>query len=94
MFAAFAKNDGFPRAKLFPLIGQLGEYLKIGFEHYVHTQVQGKRMSAETLSIYLLSQMVEWDPKVNSKSLLDEDTKQAAARFLAGVAINLINDGE
>ena len=90
----FAKKDSFPRAKLFPLIGKLGEYLKIGFDHYSRLQIQGQSLPPDALSLFLLLQMKDWNPTIEDKPLLDDETKKAAARFLAGVAINLFTEKE
>jgi hypothetical protein len=38
--------------------------------------------------MFLENKMASWDPKLNRKSLLDSETRSAAARFLAGVAVN------
>lgn len=92
--AFFTKDTSFPRSKLIPLIIQLGDYLRVGFEHYVQIRLAGKTMTVETLQMFIYIQMRDWNPVVNGSSLLDNDTKQAASRFLAGVAINLFNDGE
>ena len=92
--AFFTSNSAFPKAKLIPLIIQLGDYLKIGFEHYTQLKLMGQHLSVDGLAIFIFTQMKEWDPKVNGSSILDADTKRSASRFLAGVAINLFNDGE
>jgi hypothetical protein len=96
MFAqAFKKtSSSFPStAYLLPLISKLGEFLKKGFEHYAQLAVAGTFLTPEALSNFLYIQMASWNPKIKNTSVLDETTKKALARFLAGVAIK-IHTGE
>ena len=71
------------------LVAQLGTYLKLGMDHYADLRNAGKAASPETLTAFLSEKMENWDPKVKDKSLLDKPTRQAGARFLAGIACNL-----
>ena len=75
-------------AKLLPLVTQLGNYLKMGADHYSDLRAAGKEAGPEIVAAYLRMKLETWDPKMNSKQLLDDVTKDAAARFLAGVACN------
>lgn len=79
----------FQTAALLPLVMKLGEYLKTGFDHYVSLRASGTNMSVDMLAAFIGMQMSSWNPEFQSKKLLDEETRQAAARFLAGVAMNL-----
>ena len=74
---------------LLPLVTQLGDHLKTAFEHYVALKASGVSVNTETLAGFLLVKMASWNPTAGGKTLLDDDTREAAARFLAGVAINL-----
>ncbi len=74
--------------KLVPLVMQLGSYLKVGIDHYADLRATGKEANTEIIAAFLHMKMSEWDPKINSKEILDEETRSAAARFLAGVAVN------
>ncbi len=91
-----AKPNGAPAfnsSALISLLPKLGEIVKSAFDHY-HTVVRaGGTIDADTLAVFVTLQIAEWDPKVAGRSLLDIDTKQAAARFLAGVAFNLAKEG-
>lgn len=75
-------------AKLLPLVTQLGNYLKMGADHYSDLRSAGKEAGPEVVAMYLRMKLENWDPKINEKKLLDDATKDAAARFLAGVACN------
>lgn len=79
----------FQAAALLPLVMKLGDYLKSGFEHYVALKSAGTDMSPDMLSAFIAMQMTSWSPEFQGKKLLDEETRHAAARFLAGVAMNL-----
>jgi hypothetical protein len=76
-------------AKLLPLVSQLGNYLKLAIDHYATLKAAGKDASVEVITLFLEEKLSTWDPKVGSKSLLDSPTRSAAARFLAGVAVNM-----
>ena len=77
-----------PIYKLMPLITKLGSYLKLGLDQYAFLKNQGKEANADIIAAFLLIKMADWDPVVGEKSLLDDPTREAAARFLSGVAIN------
>lgn len=74
--------------KILPLAQQIGGYLKMAADHYVVLHNIGKEASAEVVAAFLQVKMADWDPKISGKTLLDDDTREAAARFLAGVAVN------
>ena len=74
---------------MLPLVSKLGEYLKEGFEHYAALHASGQKLSPDMLAVFLAMKMTSWNPQMNGKNLMDDETRQAAARFLAGVAINM-----
>jgi hypothetical protein len=71
------------------MVIQLGQYLKTGMDHYSNLKMTGQMAGPDAVAAFLLEKMKGWDPKVSGKGLLDEPTRAAAARFLAGVAVNL-----
>ena len=79
----------FNQAALLPLVMKLGELLKVGFDHYVALRAAGVEVTVEIITGFLCVKLADWDPVVGGRHLLDEPTRQAAARFLAGVASNL-----
>lgn len=46
----------------------------------------------ELLSHKLVTQMKEWNPEYNGKSLLDENTRLHGARFLSGIAYSILKE--
>lgn len=76
-------------AKLLPLVTQLGNYLKLGIDHYATLKAAGKDASVEVVTLFLQEKLATWEPTVNNRALLDQPTRDAAARFLAGVAVNM-----
>ncbi len=40
------------------------------------------------IAAFLQMKMTDWNPQVGGKVLIDDETRAAAARFLAGVAVN------
>ena len=82
---------GFSTAKLLPLVGQLGTYLKMGADHYADLRQAGTEAGPDVVAVFLHSKMDEWNPEWQGNDLLDDPTKEAGARFLAGVAVNLVS---
>lgn len=78
----------FSASQFIPLISTLGNYLKDGINHYADLRSAGAEAGPDAIALYLDARMQGWDPKVRNVSLLDEPTRAAAARFLAGVAVN------
>jgi hypothetical protein len=76
-------------AALLPLISQLGTYLVAGMDHYADLREARKAADPETISFFLRIKLDGWDPEIKGRRVLDPETKDAAARFLAGVACNL-----
>jgi hypothetical protein len=74
--------------KFLPLVVQLGAYLKVGIDHYADLRSAGKEANTEIVAVFLRMKMSDWNPTLNEKEILDEETRAAAARFLAGVAVN------
>lgn len=71
-----------------PLVTQLGNYMKVGIDHYSDLRAAGQEAGPEIISAFLTVKMADWNPQIKGKSLLDDETRAAAARFLAGVAVN------
>ncbi len=63
--------------------------MKKGFEHYAQLAIVGTVLTPESLSNFLYVQMSSWKPQIKNVEVLDEPTKKALARFLAGVAIKM-----
>ena len=74
--------------QFFPIVAQLGHYLKVGMDHYADLRSAGKEAGPDMMAAFLQVKMEEWEPKVGAAALLDDDTRAAAARFLAGVIVN------
>lgn len=75
-------------SKFLPLVTELGKYLKMAIDHYADLRTAGKEAGPEIVALFIRAKLESWDPKVGDAKLLDSDTKDAAARFLAGVAVN------
>lgn len=82
----------FNLAAFLPLISKLGDYLKLGFDHYVALKASGTSLSPDLLAAFIGMKMTTWQPELQGKKLLDDETRTAAARFLAGVIINMVSD--
>ena len=77
-----------PFAKMMPLLSKVGNYLKLGADHYADLLNAGKEAGPEVVAAYLLGQMEDWQPEFQGKKLLDDATRAAGSRFLAGLIVN------
>ena len=76
-------------AQVMPLVMHLGKLLKDGVDHYSDLRAAGKEAGPDIIAFFIGEKMKSWDPKIGNVHLLDQETKAAAARFLAGVACNV-----
>ena len=79
----------FDASAMIPLVARLGKYLRSGFDQYVALKASGIEPSADVIAAFLEVKMEDWNPKVQGKPILDDDTRSACARFLGGVAYNI-----
>jgi hypothetical protein len=79
----------FTPTSILSLVPQLGAFLKQAVDHYATLRAAGKDASVEVVTVYLCLRMADWDPKISGVSLVDSETRQAGARFLSGVAVNI-----
>jgi hypothetical protein len=56
---------------------------------YAMRQAAGDEASAEIISHLLLEKMDGWSPTVNGVAVLDDGTRGAGARFIAGLVVGL-----
>ena len=82
----------FNTAKIIPLITQLGTYLKGGMDHYADLRQLKKDANPDIIAAFIQIKMADWNPKFEGKALLDQETREAGARFLAGLAVNLVGE--
>ncbi len=75
-------------SKMMPHLTKIGSFLKLGADHYADLRAAGEEASPEVIAAFLHLKMMDWNPKVGGKVLLDDETRAAAARFLAGLAVN------
>lgn len=76
-------------ASLIPLLAKMGDYLKLGVNHYADLRSAGATVNADILAAFMQAKMADWNPKVAGKAALDDETKAAGARLLAGLILNL-----
>ena len=88
----FRKETTVDMKKLLPLVMKLGNFLKDGFDHYIEYRTIDNALSTEDLTLFIYNKMESWNPIIKEKAVLDNDTKKAAARFVAGLAINLAQE--
>ncbi len=72
------------------LLSQLGEYLKRAMTRAAAEVAADKIPDPDELAIWLEDQMSAWTPEIKGRKLADPATRKAAARFLSGIAVNLL----
>lgn len=76
---------------LLPALSSLRKYLEQAVEYAEAQRKQGLPVDPNVITFFLVTRMQDWDPKINRVHVLDPPTRQAAARFLGGVAANLVS---
>lgn len=79
----------FSTVALLPLVGKLGDYLRSAGEQAQRAAASGRAVP-EVIAAALDDQMAGWKPTINGRQVLDAETRRACARFLAGVAVNVV----
>lgn len=75
---------------LLPLGQKLADLVKTATERYVMLSAMGTPVDADVLAAFLLEQMNGWDPVVLNRHVLgDDDTREAFARAVGGIAFHL-----
>ena len=81
----------FSPAVLIGVLPKLGELIGDAMEQYGVLRAMGAEVNADLLGAFVLTKMDGWSPQVLGRMPLhDEGTRQACARFLSGVAFNLV----
>lgn len=80
----------FSTAALLPLVAKLGEYLRSAGEQAKRSVTSGVSVAPDVLAVALDREMAGWHPTINGREVLDAETRRACARFLAGVAVNVV----
>jgi|TARA_E500000318_G_scaffold74701_1_gene69304 hypothetical protein len=75
------------------LLKQMGDYLQTAIKRAAVDAASGVRPDPDALASWLEGEMQEWDPVMKGRRLADADTRKAAARLLAGLAVNLVSPG-
>ena len=81
-------------ATLLPLLTKLGTYFKMGLDHYTALKASGALADPDVIALFICAKMEDWNPQISGKSVLDPETKLAAARMLGGFIVNLSTDRE
>ena len=76
-------------ASLIPLLSQLGNHFKTGVDYYTAIRASGESITPDALAMVIQAKMLDWKPKMSGRELLDDGTRAAAARLLAGLIINM-----
>jgi hypothetical protein len=74
---------------LLSIAPKLAELLKDAVGHYGDLRAAGLTVTPDILAAYLAVRVGTWNPSVGGKPALDDETRGAMCRFLAGVAYNL-----
>jgi hypothetical protein len=80
----------FSTAALLPLVARLGDYLRSAGEQAKRATASGVVVAPDVLASALDREMANWHPTIAGRDVLDPETRRACARFLAGVAVNVV----
>ena len=92
----FSKKSRFKTFALLPIAKSLFEYLEMAIDHGLvysdehHICIDGKLMKTH-IAEKVLDGMKNWTPIFNGIEVLDEETKEAGSRFLAGIAYSYLS---
>jgi hypothetical protein len=80
----------FSTAAVLPLVARLGDYLRSAGEQAKRAVASGAVVAPDVIASVLEREMAGWHPAINGREVFDAETRRAAARFLAGVAVNVV----
>ena len=80
----------FSAAALLPLVARLGDFLRSAGERAKRAVASGAAVAPDVIAAELEREMAGWKPTIGVREVLDAETRRAAARFLAGVAVNVV----
>jgi hypothetical protein len=73
------------------MLKQMNVYLQKAIKRAAVEKASDQVPDADAMAAWLNEQMTGWEPEIKGRKLADEQTRAAAARFLSGVAVNLIH---
>ncbi len=73
------------------MLKQMNTYLQQAIKRAAVQKASDRVPDADDIAQWLAAQMVDWEPEIKGRKLADAQTRAAAARFLSGVAVNLIH---
>ena len=79
----------FSPSMLLTIAPKLADLLKVAVQHYGELRASGGEVTADGLALFLSFKVADWNPSISGKAALDDETRTAMCRFLAGVAYNL-----
>jgi hypothetical protein len=80
----------FSTAAVLPLVAKLGDYLRSAGEQARRAVASGAVVAPDAIASVLDREMSGWHPTIGGREVLDAETRRACARFLAGVAVNVV----
>jgi hypothetical protein len=80
----------FTTAALLPLVAKLGEHLRSAGEQAKRAVASGVVDAPDVVARVVEREMAGWNPVISGREVLDAETRRACARFLAGVAVNMV----
>ena len=79
----------FNASMLIGIAPKLADLLKVAIQHYGELRASGGEVTADGIALFLGVKVADWHPSIAGKPVMDDDTRAAMCRFLAGVAFNL-----
>ena len=79
----------FNASMLLGIAPKLVDLLKVAVQHYGDLRASGGEVSPDGIALFLAVKVADWHPSIAGKPVMDDETRSAMCRFLAGVAYNL-----
>lgn len=76
---------------LLPSLMQLRGFLDKGIAYASAVSETSGPATPATVAAHLEIMMRSWNPRLSGTYVIDDETRKAAARFIAGIAVNLVN---
>jgi len=80
----------FSTAAVLPLVAKLGDFLRGASDHAKRMAASGTVDLPGAVASVVEREMAGWNPVIGGREVLDPETRRACARFLAGVAVNMV----
>ena len=77
-------------AAFFPMLASVRGFLEQATTYARTLKGDGMVVDPDVVALYLTAKMSDWEPKIGRIPVMDPATRIAGARFIAGIAVNVV----